>query len=183
MASKGPQTVYRFKEGCVFCEEGKKGNLTKKVPIENPKTREHQLLDCSRGFYEKSEHCIVTLAPEQYSLGHTLVILRQHAKDMSDDQVTDEEYLDLCKTIKEVSNLLKSKLGAKRIYVCSLCDGVEHLHYHLIPRYRTDIRGFNFVGDREKLFNIGDSIGPRPITSKFKNRAKWIESIANKLRE
>lgn len=183
MAGKDPKTGGRFEKGCVFCEKGKSGELTQKVVINDPKTRnDGKPLDCNREFYRESKHCIVTLAPEQYSRGHTLVILRQHAIDMSDDQVTDEEYLDLCKTIKEVSKLLKSKLGAERIYVCSLCDGVEHLHFHLIPRYETDVKGFNFIGDREKLFNIGGSIGPEPKPSNFENRRKWIESTAEELR-
>lgn len=170
----------RFKEKCTFCKLGRDG-LTKKVHIEDPKTRQSQTFDCNRGFYEKSDHCIVTLAPEQYTLGHTLVILRQHAEDMSDERVTKDEYIDLFDTIKEVSKLLKSKLGAKRVYVCSLCDGVEHLHFHLIPRYETDVRGFNFIGEREKLFNIGVTIGPEPTPSNFESRAKWIELIAEKL--
>ncbi len=151
----------RFKEDCVFCKEGRKG-LTQKVLIEDPKTRHSKTLDCNRGFYDKSKHCIITLAPEQYSLGHTLVILQQHAKDISDDLITQEEYIDMCNTIKEVSILLKNKLGAERIYVCSLCDGVEHLHFHLIPRYETDVKGFNFVGVREILSNLGITIGPVP---------------------
>jgi len=43
--------------------------------------------------------------------------------------------------IHEVSKLLKKIVkndqGEKpeRIYVCILCDGVKHLHAHLIPRY------------------------------------------------
>lgn len=181
MSIEGGESNVRFKEDCVFCKAGRDG-LTKRIPIEDPKTRQSETLNCNRGFYEKSEHCIVTLAPEQLSLGHTLVILRQHAKDMSDDQVTHEEYVDMCNTIKEVSILLKSKLGAERIYVCSLCDGVEHLHFHLIPRYKTDVSGFNFIGDREKLFNIGVTIGPVPKPSNFESRRKWIELIAEKLR-
>lgn len=182
MIGKDSKTENRFKEDCTFCKKGKSRELTTKVLIEDLKTRVKETLDCSRGFYENSKHCIVTLAPEQYSRGHTLVILRSHATDMSDDAVTEEEYIDLCKTIKEVSKLLKSKLGAERIYVCSLCDGVEHLHFHLIPRYASDVKGFNFIGDREKLSRIGGSIGPEPKRSNFENRRKWIASIAEYLR-
>lgn len=164
----------RFKEDCIFCTLGEE-RLTKKFPNNN----EEEIV-CYRGFYEGSKHCIVTLAPEQYSLGHTLIILKEHAEDMSDKEVTENEYIDMCNTIREVSILLKNKLRAERIYVCSLCDGVKHLHFHLIPRYKTDIKGFNFVGEREILYNIGIKIGPE--CSKIEERARWIESIANKLK-
>jgi diadenosine tetraphosphate (Ap4A) HIT family hydrolase len=169
----------RFEKDCVFCTAVKKGLLTQKILSEDPKT---PLIDCNRGFYKNSKCCIVTLAPEQLSKGHTLVILKNHAKDMSDDVVTPEEYADICNTIREVSKLLKLKLGAKRIYVCSLCDGVEHLHFHLIPRYETDVRGFCHMGDREKIYNMGITIGEDPGPSDCEKRAKWIESIADKLR-
>jgi diadenosine tetraphosphate (Ap4A) HIT family hydrolase len=174
----------RKKEDCTFCNLTEE-DLKKKIEIKNPKTGEKQILDCNRGFYDQSNHCIVTLAPEQYSIGHTLVILWNHSEDLSDNSVEDIEYVDLCKTIRNVSNILKNKLDPKpeRIYVNSLCDGVEHLHFHLIPRYKTDVRGFNFVGDREKLFNIGFTIGPEPKPSNFESRAKWIASIAGGLRK
>ena len=121
----------RKKEGCTFCELTEKC-LREKIEIKDPRTGEKQSLDCNRGFYDQSDHCIVTLAPEQYSIGHTLVILWNHSDDLSDGSVEDTEYLDLCKTIKNVSNILKNKLYPKpeRIYVNSLCDGVEHLHFH-----------------------------------------------------
>jgi len=173
----------RKKEDCTFCNLTEE-DLKKKVEIKDPKTRENQILDCNRGFYDESNHCIVTLAPEQYSIGHTLVILWNHSDDLSDGSVEDIEYVDLCKTIRNVSNILKNKLDPKpeRIYVNSLCDGVEHLHFHLIPRYKTDVKGFCFCGNREQQFSMGILIGPDPVKNKFKERAKWIEEIANKLR-
>lgn len=99
---------------------------------------------CTRAIYQDS-NCFAVLAPEQYSIGHTLLILekRKSEKHKSDitDNISEEELSAFIKAIHIISKHLKEKAknefeqSPERIYVCILCDGVEHLHAHLIPRY------------------------------------------------
>ncbi len=86
-----------------------------------------------RQFYE-DDYCIATLTdPDVY--GYTLVVLKNHRRDITDPEIKTNEMLNLMNCLNKISGRLKERLGAKRIYVASLCDGVEHLHFHLIPRY------------------------------------------------
>jgi diadenosine tetraphosphate (Ap4A) HIT family hydrolase len=84
------------------------------------------------------------LAGDQYTLGHTLVILGSHRRRITDCSLTESELGALSRGLKKVACRLKDVLGAKAIHVLSLCEGEEHLHFHLIPRYS--------YTDEEKLF-------------------------------
>ncbi len=72
--------------------------------------------------------------------GHTILILEKHRKDITDD-FSQDELPAFIKAINLVSTHLKKQAKDERdklpcrIYVSSLCDGVKHLHAHLIPRY------------------------------------------------
>jgi len=92
-------------------------------------------------FIRESDYCIAVLAREPYNRGHTLVILKKHRCDIADKNLSLLERKDFIENIYYYSKLLKRKIknekGRKpgRIYVAILCDGVKHLHAHLIPRY------------------------------------------------
>ncbi len=106
-----------------------------------------------RKYYE-DEHCIAVLASPDIR-GYSLVILKKHYRDISDIWIPDSEMIALIKTVNFISFKLKDLLKAERIYVASLCDGVEHLHFHLIPRYKWERKDF----DRYKeLFTERDGI-------------------------
>lgn len=170
---------------CEFCRAGKKKDNYKdfKEMIllkDQLTTSKSVVFPCKRLIYEHpKKRCFATLAPEQYSYGHTLVFFTEKVTDMC-DKIDESGCKEICETINYVSNLLKNKLNAERVYVCSLCDGLEHLHFHLIPRYKNDDTGFKFIGDREKMYNRGiTEYGLAPISENFEKRAKWIEDIAN----
>lgn len=100
---------------CVFCK---------------PDFSKFQNID--RKFYE-DDHTIAVLAPGQDVPGYSLVILKKHHRDITDD-FNPLELMHLMKTVNLISQALKKVCDAKRIYLASLCDGVEHLHFHLVPR-------------------------------------------------
>ena len=132
---------------------------------------------CDRWLH-KDQHCIVTLDPAQLSRGHALAILRTHRNDVLDPALTQEEHHALVDTVQKIARLMKERLSCDRVYVATLCDGVEHLHYHLIPRYPTDITGFAFIGQREWSHNTGYWIGPKSP----RQRAKYLEALARTIR-
>jgi diadenosine tetraphosphate (Ap4A) HIT family hydrolase len=80
--------------------------------------------------------------------------------------------------VRTVGAVMKERLPCDRVYVATLCDGVEHLHYHLIPRYPTDIRGFAFVGQREFACRAGYTVGPKDPAG----RVEYLQDLAKLLR-
>ncbi len=136
-----------------------------------------QFFDCNRWLY-KDPRCIVTLDPAQLSRGHALAILRKHRKDVLDPALTRQEHHALVDAVQKIGRSMKEHLSCDRVYVATLCDGVEHLHYHLIPRYPTDITGFAFIGQREWSYNSGYRIGPREI----QQRVEYLEDLATTIR-
>lgn len=150
---------------CQFCkpkpgEPDYPNNLLDYLPTKDFKSFNR----CKRGIY-MGKYCFATLAPEQYTKGHTLVIVKNsikeknHIKDVTDEQLMKDTNLlrGLIEEIHTVAKHLKKKLKARRIYVCSLCDGVEHLHFHLIPRRSIfDTTGFSLMGDHEKTYTFSE---------------------------
>lgn len=74
------------------------------------------------------------LEPNQYSTGHCLVVLRQHRNTITDCSITDDEMAAVSYGIRKVASRVKDLLPAESVHVATLCEGVPHLHYHLIPR-------------------------------------------------
>ena len=72
---------------------------------------------------------------------HTLIIPKKHYENMFD--ITEEEFLNVAKTVKKIVNLYRDKLEMKNIQILA-SSGAEaqqdvfHLHYHIIPRFSGD---------------------------------------------
>jgi diadenosine tetraphosphate (Ap4A) HIT family hydrolase len=117
---------------CTFCEQE---IVMKEVPF----AQSNNL--CERWIYE-SQYCYAVLKPEQHTIGESIVILKEHRVDITND-IPIEELSDFMKTINIVASRIKrvaknnDSKNPERIYVGILCDGtqIQHLHAHLIPRY------------------------------------------------
>lgn len=190
---------------CVFCRIGKKGLLE-----ELPRKSGDKTVPCKRGIYEDN-YCIATLAPEQYTKGHTLLISKNHRTDITDSNISSEELSGFISALNKLARHLKEKLHdhncPQRIYIAILCDGVEHLHAHLIPRYpftdidqtiykqeflkrgddikeieskilKSDLGGFWYIAEREKNYKNLELWNNRSD----EERAEYIEELAKKLR-
>ncbi len=64
--------------------------------------------------------------------GHTLLIPSKHYRWFLD--MPEDEYVELMKQAREISNSLKKEYGAEYIQVGIAGDEVAHTHVHLIPR-------------------------------------------------
>ena len=126
---------------CIFCKI-----IAKEIP--------------SSIIYE-DEKVIAFLDISQTTRGHTLVVPKEHFANIYS---VDEDTLNhLIKVVQKLSVKLKSKLDANGINVLnnnelSAGQTIEHLHFHIIPRY-DDHDGFSchFTSnevDLKKLANI-----------------------------
>jgi diadenosine tetraphosphate (Ap4A) HIT family hydrolase len=142
-----------------------------------------ELKECERGIAEDNKGIwFATLSIDPYSEGHTIVVSSKHYDDISDFRISQNksEVAEFWSGVHQCARRLKEILGPERIYLASLCDGVEHLHIHLIPRYKEDAKkkGFGFMGERERLYNEGIlHVCPRSVPSKV----IYLKDLAKKL--
>jgi histidine triad (HIT) family protein len=79
------------------------------------------------------------IAPATY--GHTLVIPRDHARDLL--EITPEDLQAVAVAAQEVAARAKERFGAAGINLINSCGSaawqtVFHFHMHVIPRYSDD---------------------------------------------
>ncbi len=120
-------------EDCVFC-------LANKLEIS----------EASLCVY-KSKFSMVLLNKFPYNSGHLLVLPRRHCGDLL--SLSDEEYLDLHGTLKQAIRAMKSIYMPAAMNI-GLNHGAEagaglpdHLHYHLVPRWRGDLNFFPLIAE------------------------------------
>jgi len=73
--------------------------------------------------------------------GHTLVIPKEHAKDLF--EVSEKSYIEAQKALRLLAPKIKDAVGACGINIMQNnlpCAGqvVDHLHIHIIPRFEDD---------------------------------------------
>ncbi len=74
----------------------------------------------------------VCLASFPIAKGHTVVVWKNKVSDLHLLSKKDYEYL--MDKVDEVRNGLMKALGVKKVYLIYM-DEVNHVHWHLIPRY------------------------------------------------
>ena len=66
--------------------------------------------------------------------GHTIVVPKKQIDHIWD--LTDDEYLNLWKTVKEIGQHIRRTIGSPRVGIIVEGFGVPHTHIHLVPIYR-----------------------------------------------
>lgn len=123
--------------GCVFCKF-----------VASPELKKEQVI-----FEDELVYCMLDDYP--ISRGHTLVILKEHRLDLA--SVGEDEAAHLGIIVARVAAALKKALGVEFVYVVSVGEQVQHVHCHLIPRYKKDRKGFvHFTSRRGALENPYD---------------------------
>jgi diadenosine tetraphosphate (Ap4A) HIT family hydrolase len=78
------------------------------------------------------------------SRGHAVAILRTHRADITDPALASGEHAALLEAVQRVARGMKAHLRCDRVYAITMSDVVQHLHYHLVPRYPGEAKGFPF---------------------------------------
>jgi len=119
------------KKYCVFCSAAKSRKSFKSLCV------------------YKSEFSMVLLNKYPYNAGHILIIPKSHKERLS--ELSELQYLDLMKTLR-LSEIIITKLYNPSGINIGLNQGAaagagipEHLHFHLIPRWRGDLNFFPLV--------------------------------------
>ena len=126
-------------EACIFCKIAK--DLEK---FKEDEGRSRWIMENKYFFVILDKHPKVT--------GHTLIISKRHADDIT--KLNDDESRSLGHILVKTSKLLQESLNAGKIYIMTMCEHwepeeidpkwkngkempntTEHLHFHLLPRY------------------------------------------------
>lgn len=100
-----------------------------------------------RVFYEDDKLiCMFEKYPR--AVGHAIIVTKEHYEDISEMPL--ELGTHIFDISKRIIDLLKEKIGAEKVYMCTMCDGNRnHLHFQLLPRLAGETIGSkNFVRER-----------------------------------
>ncbi len=91
--------------------------------------------------------------------GHTIVVYKPHREDIS--ELSEDEAGRVFAVCVRVVKAIKRSLGAEKVYLVTMCDGVlNHLHLQLLPRYAGErIGSTRFVAPRAPLVDGEETAG------------------------
>lgn len=103
------------------------------------------------GQIAKTDHWVVSLAPDQGYLGRCYVTLRKHKGSLAD--LSEEEWADYAKVVRKLEHSVVKVFNAvPSNWACMMNNAYQkkpsnpHVHWHFRPRYFTPqtIRGVTF---------------------------------------
>ncbi|MBU1129566.1 MAG: HIT domain-containing protein [Nanoarchaeota archaeon] len=104
-------------------------------------------------FIKEFEHWALLINYMQPTLGSSLIVLKRHVSDFSD--LTEKEHLEYFNIAKQFEKVTKDSFGSNKFNYFMLANVVEHVHYHVVPRYREKVF---FDGLSWKDNNYGKSL-------------------------
>jgi len=87
------------------------------------------------GFLKEFEHWSVEVSFRQHTLGSMIIFARRPVEKISD--LSDEELKDLKSAIKAAEDCLTAAFQPDRFNYLQLGNNLHHLHFHMVPRYKT----------------------------------------------
>jgi len=84
----------------------------------------------------QNELCRVVRVDEPDYPGFCRVILKRHAREMSD--LTPDERQGLMAVVFAVEEAVRATMQADKMNLASLGNMTPHVHWHVIPRFRDD---------------------------------------------
>jgi len=140
--------AHRRGEGdrCVFCEALAQGD------------------DVATHVVHRGVSCFVILNAFPYNAGHAMVLPNRHVEDLGD--LTDEESLEtmritqrLCRAFREAMNAEGLNIGVN--LGRSAGGSIDHLHWHVVPRWRGDTNFMPVVAGAKVLVEMLEDTGAR----------------------
>ena len=85
----------------------------------------------------QNDLCRIVLVEDANYVGFCRVILNKHVKEMTD--LTEAERVHIMHITFTVEQVLRDVLKPTKINLASLGNKTPHIHWHVIPRFETDI--------------------------------------------
>jgi len=133
-----------MKEDCPFCESFRKKNFDEfeisRIPVKK-----------SRTIYSDYDTGIVAvLEPEQKTVGYALVIPRAHINGIADPKLDQCDFNAVMRVCNLVAKAQMHAFGSdvERVHIASMGEGQQHLHFHVMPRYRLEDKEKDYFLDQ-----------------------------------
>lgn len=105
---------------------------------------EQKCLFCEKGFLKedfpnrlvKQKHATAVLNKDQFYPGRTLVIFNEHVEDLH--SLSEDVRNSFWSEVLRVAKVIQEVMKPERINYALLCNREHHLHWHIIPRYKSD---------------------------------------------
>ena len=103
----------------------------------------------------RTQHGFTVLNTHPYNCGHVLIVPYKQITDL--DDLTDEENLDLIKLLLKTKSAIQSTMKPDGFNVglnLGIAAGAgiaEHLHWHIIPRWKGDTNFMPAIGQTSVL--------------------------------
>lgn len=128
-------------EGCVFCEVGDA----------DPEEDEERYVVFRGG----SHYVVLNIWP--YNNGHAMVVPFRHITDIT--EMTDEESLEMLRLAGKLVDAYRSCMEAQGVNLglnLGRVSGgsIEHLHFHLVPRWMGDVNFMPVIGHTKVLVEM-----------------------------
>lgn len=96
--------------------------------------------------------CIAFMDAFPLSKGHTLVVPREPIENIYD--LDEETGAHLMKIITRMANAVKGAFGPDGLNVIQnngsfASQSVDHIHFHLVPRYKNEYDGFGYKWNQD----------------------------------
>ena len=85
----------------------------------------------------QNDLCRIVLVDDANYVGFCRVILNKHVKEMTD--LSEAERVNIMHITFTVEQVLRNVLQPTKINLASLGNKTPHIHWHVIPRFETDI--------------------------------------------
>ncbi len=84
----------------------------------------------------ESRTSVAKLNPDQFFSGYSFVTLKWHEEELY--RLADKDRKNFLEDMSLVAEALAKSLNPDKMNYELLGNGMPHLHWHLVPRYRTD---------------------------------------------
>ncbi|MEE9377342.1 MAG: HIT domain-containing protein [Candidatus Lokiarchaeia archaeon] len=119
--------------------------------------------------------CFITLNLYPYNPAHLMIVTQRHITKFL--ELTKEELIHITRTIQGIQLLLDDLYNPKG-YNIGMNQGrdaggsIEHLHFHIVPRYGSELGFIDIVGETRVLPEGLDSVKQKLVKSihKFLNK-------------
>ena len=92
--------------------------------------------DPAHAVFFESQTSVGKLNPDQFFRGYSFVTLKWHCEELY--QLTDKDRKSFLDDMSRVAEALAETFRPDKMNYELLGNGMPHLHWHLIPRYKTD---------------------------------------------
>ncbi len=87
------------------------------------------------------KHSYFMLGEHQFFQGYSVLVLKDHYREMSDIPSPQRE--EFFQEMMQASVAIEKVFGPKKMNMCSLGNVVDHVHWHFFPRYENDPQFFD----------------------------------------